>query len=189
MFVILLTAQNSGPVILDRLIASRAKVCLCFLTRGECKYSAELSKLRQGEERLTYARSCPNYHLCDTQQEVVLLYLATTPASFNYEFRSGNNLLWWLVSCQSGQDDLKQHSDSQPTCTRIIWMEAGVHFQYWSHKNEYLVFFFGCFIAIPVSAVSCIVSTSLTPALLHNIQIKEFKRGTFNIRGEENSLL
>lgn len=49
MFVILLTAQEPGRVILGMLIDSRGKVCLCLLTQGKCTNTAESSQLMHGE--------------------------------------------------------------------------------------------------------------------------------------------
>lgn len=49
MFVILLTAQEPGRVILGMLIDSRGKACLCLLTQDKCTNTVESSQLMHGE--------------------------------------------------------------------------------------------------------------------------------------------
>ncbi len=57
MFVILLTAQESGRVILGMLIDSRGKVCLCLLTQGKCTNASDSSQLKHREEGLIYTKA------------------------------------------------------------------------------------------------------------------------------------
>lgn len=57
MFVILLTAQESGGVILGMLIDSRGKVCLRLLTQGKWTNTADSSQLKHKDKSLMYTRA------------------------------------------------------------------------------------------------------------------------------------
>lgn len=135
MFVILLTARESGRVILGTLIDSRGKVCLCLLTRGECRTPADASPSNTRRRGETIAR--------DTRRgKSTFLNLAMTPAASKSDFQSGKGARHdgWVPAKAAGgiQNNPLARSQNSPAsfgCWLVLIFHPG-------HTKTHVVFLF-----------------------------------------------
>lgn len=193
MFVILLTAQESGPVILGMLIGSRGKVCLCLLTQGKCKkpYWFLQVKTQRKRREFNIHKTCWNYHLCDTQGRK-LTFSTWQPhrCLSNMISRVENNLHMMAGFLPNWLGEFKTtFSLTTKNSPALFGGLLVLIFPPRSAKNTHLKECIYCSVVVPVTSVSCIVSTPLNTALLHNTHIKGFKRKSLNVSGKENHLV